>query len=199
MTSGGGSSEIEKKSVAADEFLSTTILNADKLQSNMRVIYYSRTFLSIVAGVIAGILGFTNLTGFVFYFLVMAITSLGLTAKAKFSVHDHFDCWNRIVLDGFLSGLMVIRNRNGHAGIQIDYQEEHGFPASSNDDLEAVKIIAKEVGNAIDDDGHVPVICGLARCNKADIDAAWEAVVPKCTGLSSSLKLNVKLHGFLDP
>ncbi|KAF9616353.1 hypothetical protein IFM89_029607 [Coptis chinensis] len=53
---------------------------------------------------------------------------------------------------------------------------EAGFPASSNDDLEAVKIIAKEVGNAIDDDGHVPVICGLARCNKADIDAAWEAV-----------------------
>ncbi|KAF9617852.1 hypothetical protein IFM89_039034 [Coptis chinensis] len=53
---------------------------------------------------------------------------------------------------------------------------EAGFPASSNDDLEAVKIIAREVGNAIDDDGHVPVICGLARCNKADIDAAWEAV-----------------------
>ncbi|KAF9609158.1 hypothetical protein IFM89_013548 [Coptis chinensis] len=53
---------------------------------------------------------------------------------------------------------------------------EAGFPASLNDDLEAVKIIAKEVGNAVDDDGHVPVICGLARCNKADIDAAWEAV-----------------------
>ncbi|KAF8402257.1 hypothetical protein HHK36_013209 [Tetracentron sinense] len=53
---------------------------------------------------------------------------------------------------------------------------EAGFPASSKDDLEAVRIIAKDVGNAIDEDGHVPVICGLARCNRADIDAAWEAV-----------------------
>jgi len=28
----------------------------------------------------------------------------------------------------------------------------------------------------VDESGYVPVICGLARCNKADIDAAWEAV-----------------------
>ncbi|XP_077218035.1 2-isopropylmalate synthase A-like isoform X2 [Tasmannia lanceolata] len=53
---------------------------------------------------------------------------------------------------------------------------EAGFPAASRDDLDAVKMIAKEVGNSISEDGHVPVICGLARCNKSDIDAAWEAV-----------------------
>lgn len=53
---------------------------------------------------------------------------------------------------------------------------EAGFPAASNDDLEAVKMIAKEVGSVVDDNGHVPVICGLARCSKADIDALWEAV-----------------------
>ncbi|KAI3952968.1 hypothetical protein MKX01_028660 [Papaver californicum] len=53
---------------------------------------------------------------------------------------------------------------------------EAGFPASSKDDAESVKLIAKEVGNTIDSDGHVPVICGLARCNKNDIDTAWESV-----------------------
>ncbi|KAK9665013.1 hypothetical protein RND81_14G084100 [Saponaria officinalis] len=53
---------------------------------------------------------------------------------------------------------------------------EAGFPAASNADLEAVKTIAMEVGNMVDEDGYVPVICGLSRCNKADIDAAWEAV-----------------------
>ncbi|KAL3688747.1 hypothetical protein R1sor_015056 [Riccia sorocarpa] len=37
-------------------------------------------------------------------------------------------------------------------------------------------MIAKEVGNHVDDDGYVPVICGLSRCNKGDIDAAWEGV-----------------------
>ncbi|KAH0662126.1 2-isopropylmalate synthase B [Solanum tuberosum] len=53
---------------------------------------------------------------------------------------------------------------------------EAGFPASSEADLEAVKLIAKEVGNGVYEEGHVPVICGLARCNKKDIDKAWEAV-----------------------
>ncbi|KAG0482909.1 hypothetical protein HPP92_010993 [Vanilla planifolia] len=53
---------------------------------------------------------------------------------------------------------------------------EAGFPASSPDDLEAVRSIAIEVGNSPADDGHVPVICALARCSKKDIDAAWEAV-----------------------
>ncbi|XP_010672456.2 2-isopropylmalate synthase A isoform X2 [Beta vulgaris subsp. vulgaris] len=53
---------------------------------------------------------------------------------------------------------------------------EAGFPAASNADLEAVKTIAIEVGNFVDEFGYVPVICGLSRCNKADIDAAWEAV-----------------------
>lgn len=67
----------------------------------------SRTFMSIIGGVIAGVLGFTSLMGFVFYFLVMAITSVGLAAKAGFSVHSYFDSWNRIILDGFLGGLMV--------------------------------------------------------------------------------------------
>ncbi|KAK4566829.1 hypothetical protein RGQ29_002901, partial [Quercus rubra] len=53
---------------------------------------------------------------------------------------------------------------------------EAGFPAASNDDFEAVKTIAKEVGNTVDADGYVPVICGLSRCNEKDIRRAWEAV-----------------------
>ncbi|KAG6581218.1 2-isopropylmalate synthase 2, chloroplastic, partial [Cucurbita argyrosperma subsp. sororia] len=53
---------------------------------------------------------------------------------------------------------------------------EAGFPAASKEDFEAVKMIAKEVGNAVDADGYVPVICGLSRCNEKDIRTAWEAV-----------------------
>ena len=53
---------------------------------------------------------------------------------------------------------------------------EAGFPAASNDDFEAVKTIANEVGNAVDAYGYVPVICGLSRCNEKDIRRAWEAV-----------------------
>lgn len=41
---------------------------------------------------------------------------------------------------------------------------EAGFPAASPDDFEAVRTIAREVGNAVDEDGYVPAICGLSRC-----------------------------------
>ncbi|KAF9674299.1 hypothetical protein SADUNF_Sadunf10G0113000 [Salix dunnii] len=99
-----GHGESERKSSDAVNDLQT--FRAENLQSNMKVIYYSRTFLSIIGGVIAGILGFTGLTGFVFYFLMMAITSVALIAKAKFSIHTYFDSWNRVLLDGFLGGLM---------------------------------------------------------------------------------------------
>jgi len=55
---------------------------------------------------------------------------------------------------------------------------EAGFPAASPDDLEAVRRIAVEVGRPTpaDPDVDVPVIAGLARANKKDIDKAWEAV-----------------------
>ena len=57
---------------------------------------------------------------------------------------------------------------------------EAGFPAASPDDLEAVRRIAMEVGNPPVGDKELtrptPAICGLARANKSDIDAAWKAV-----------------------
>ncbi len=55
---------------------------------------------------------------------------------------------------------------------------EAGFPAASPDDLEAVRRIAAEVGCQPPgrNDARVPIITGLARANKSDIDKAWEAV-----------------------
>ena len=45
---------------------------------------------------------------------------------------------------------------------------EAGFPISSQGDFEAVKLIAQNVKG--------PVICGLARAVKEDINRAWEAI-----------------------
>ena len=80
---------------------------------------------------------------------------------------------------------------------------EAGFPAASPDDLEGVRQIAREVGNAprslvsianevhrhstdelrttslvefIETKAPPPIICGLARAHKGDIDRAWEAI-----------------------
>ena len=66
------------------------------------------------------------------------------------------------------------------ARLGIDIMEA-GFPAASPGDLAAVKRIALTVGRTprVDSEGNVsapPIIAGLARANKKDIDKAWEAV-----------------------
>ena len=73
----------------------------------------------------------------------------------------------------------------GLARLGVDVIEA-GFPAASPDDLEAVRKISIEVGNPSPPSdwpggveprgGRVPVICGLARATRGDIDKAWEAV-----------------------
>ncbi|MCH7986790.1 MAG: 2-isopropylmalate synthase, partial [Acidobacteria bacterium] len=45
---------------------------------------------------------------------------------------------------------------------------EAGFPNASPGELEAVRAVARQVEG--------PVICGLARCERTDIDRAWEAL-----------------------
>ena len=62
----------------------------------------------------------------------------------------------------------------GLARLGVDVIEA-GFPAASPDDLEAVSRIAAEVGNPVDA-SHVPIVCGLARATRNDIDKAWDAV-----------------------
>ncbi|HVJ90379.1 MAG TPA: 2-isopropylmalate synthase, partial [Labilithrix sp.] len=49
---------------------------------------------------------------------------------------------------------------------------EAGFPAASPDDLAAVRAISEHVGNR----PSPPIICGLARASRGDIDRAWEGV-----------------------
>jgi len=53
---------------------------------------------------------------------------------------------------------------------------EAGFPVASPDDFEAVKAIALDVGNNVDESGYVPVICGLSRTRPRDLEVAWDAV-----------------------
>jgi 2-isopropylmalate synthase len=61
-----------------------------------------------------------------------------------------------------------IARQLGRLGVDII---EAGFPAASPDDHAAVTMIAREIGK---EEG--PVIAGLARAHRSDIDAAWSAV-----------------------
>lgn len=56
-----------------------------------------------------------------------------------------------------------------HALVQLNVDViEAGFPIASPGDFESVRAIAQTVRGA--------TVCGLARCNDADIDRAWEAL-----------------------
>jgi hypothetical protein len=63
--------------------------------------------LSIVGGVVAGVLGLTGVTGFLCYFVIMMLASAGIAVKTKFDVFSFFDSWNRITIDGIAQGFMV--------------------------------------------------------------------------------------------
>jgi 2-isopropylmalate synthase len=65
---------------------------------------------------------------------------------------------------------LAIAHQLARLGIDII---EAGFPAASPDDLEGVRRIAAAVGRS-----GGPVIAGLARASRGDIDAAWRAVSP---------------------
>ncbi|KAJ4837738.1 hypothetical protein Tsubulata_041222 [Turnera subulata] len=63
------------------------------------------------------------------------------------------------------------------AKLRLDIMEV-GFLSSSNKEAEAVRRITYKVGNAVGEDGYIPVICAAIRCHEGDIKAAWNAVNP---------------------
>ena len=80
---------------------------------------------------------------------------------------------------------------------------EAGFPAASPDDLKAVRQIADEVGHMPGPSGEPPIICGLARAHKSDIDQAWEAVQtaarPRIHTFLATSPIHMKFKLKMDP
>lgn len=103
-----GSKEVVESKPKEEKKLEDAIkpFSADNLQANMRVVHYCRTFMSIVAGAGAGVLGLTGLAGFLFYLLIMAATSLALLARARFGTAEYFSSWTQLAFDGVGQGAM---------------------------------------------------------------------------------------------
>src|SRR4051812_41812245 len=62
---------------------------------------------------------------------------------------------------------LEIAEQLGRLGVDVI---EAGFPIASDGDFEAVHAIAQAV--------HGPIICGLSRTARKDIDRCWEAIEP---------------------
>ncbi len=105
-------------------------------------------------------------------------TDDGSTGNGAAAATDREDSQRVLIFD------TTLRDGEQSPGISLNKQEkleiahqlarlgvdviEAGFPITSPGDSESVQAIAREVEG--------PVICGLARTSKQDIDAAWHAV-----------------------
>jgi 2-isopropylmalate synthase len=97
----------------------------------------------------------------------------GRVGHGRASEADHVRIFDTTLRDGEQSpGISLNRQEKLEiaqqlARLGVDVIEA-GFPITSPGDFEAVQAIAREVQG--------PVVCGLARTSKQDIDAAWNAV-----------------------
>mmetsp|Transcript_11136 Transcript_11136/g.21026 ORF Transcript_11136/g.21026 Transcript_11136/m.21026 type:complete len:121 (+) Transcript_11136:238-600(+) len=82
-------------------------ISADSVQKNLKVVHFCRTFMSIIAGVVAGILGLTNIYGFVCYFVMMALVSLRMLVKTNFQPTSYFMNSSKITYDGVTAEIMT--------------------------------------------------------------------------------------------
>lgn len=95
--------------------------------------------------------------------------------------HDYVRIFDTTLRDGeqspgaTLTASEKLEIAHALARLGVDVMEA-GFPAASPGDLDAVRHIAQDVGNLKIDGREPPIICGLARTAKVDIDKAWEAV-----------------------
>jgi len=80
--------------------------NPEKIANNVRIVYSSRIFLSIIAGCTAGILGLTGLIGFACYLLLCTLQTIVLLFKIKFKVHTFYKSLFTMWLEGLVQGLL---------------------------------------------------------------------------------------------
>ena len=74
-------------------------VSPENLGNNQKIVQYSRTFLSIIAGCVTGVLGLTGSQGFLCYTVLYALISLALFMRMKFDLSGHLPGNN---LPGFL-------------------------------------------------------------------------------------------------
>lgn len=73
----------------------------------MTLLLHSRIFIALVVGCAVGILGFTGLTGFLFFPVSQLGASLVVWMGAKARYNRYFKTWRQFVLEGLTSELLT--------------------------------------------------------------------------------------------
>eukprot|EP00123_Amoebidium_parasiticum_P019431 comp25344_c0_seq1/m.46989 comp25344_c0_seq1/g.46989 ORF comp25344_c0_seq1/g.46989 comp25344_c0_seq1/m.46989 type:complete len:111 (-) comp25344_c0_seq1:683-1015(-) len=89
-----------------DEALGKDVINHVALKHNLQAVDYCRIMVSAVGGCVAGILGLTNLEGFIFYFGASGAMTVLLTNKTANKQFDYFQGTSQVALDGIAGNLL---------------------------------------------------------------------------------------------
>ena len=85
--------------------------NPGAIRNNINIVDYSRAFLAVISGSAAGILGFTGLRGFIFYFVLSFVMSLLLVYKTGKNWDRYFlsrwNLWTSGILGELFTYLLV--------------------------------------------------------------------------------------------
>mmetsp|Transcript_26784 Transcript_26784/g.36996 ORF Transcript_26784/g.36996 Transcript_26784/m.36996 type:complete len:121 (-) Transcript_26784:102-464(-) len=90
-----------------DGTVERVFVSHDNVQKNLKMVHFCRTLFSIIAGLVAGIMGLTNIAGFVCYFFMMGMTSLSLVLRTNCQPSAYFITTSKVTYDGIGSGLMT--------------------------------------------------------------------------------------------
>jgi hypothetical protein len=77
-----------------------TFVDPEKVANNARVNDTVFQFLSIVSGIVCGILGYTDLKGLGAFFVFNCVIGAAVCAKLKGDVKSHFPSWDKIFVAG---------------------------------------------------------------------------------------------------
>ena len=77
------------------------------IANNNMVIDFCRTSVSALAGMSAGVLGLTGLSGFIFYFAASIFLSCLINLKAGHQWRKYFISWWSLSTNGILGGLFT--------------------------------------------------------------------------------------------
>lgn len=82
----------------------------DRIAFNQRILNYCRTFVAIISGAAAGILGLTGVVGFLTFFLTTFLLSVGLFLKVAGDAKPFFrkpnDIWTEGINQAMLSYIL---------------------------------------------------------------------------------------------
>lgn len=81
-------------------------VSQEALTANGKALHFVRVYLSVVGGVVAGILGATNFAGFFGYAVTQALVMLVALAKMGFKVTEYFPSWS-VAMNGVGAGMMT--------------------------------------------------------------------------------------------